>query len=63
MNNIRYYRLHKKISKYMLVKQTGLTYKTISNAEDCCTDVKISTLRRIADALGVGVEDLVEDME
>ena len=51
------------ISKYMLAKQTGLTYKTISNAEDCCTDVKISTLRRIADALGVGIEDLVEDME
>lgn len=48
------------VTKYMLRKKTGLSMTTITDVENG-VDVRVSTLYKIADALGVKVTDLFEE--
>lgn len=60
-NNIKQLLAARKMSVYRLAKETGLTYPTASKlvkAVEIPADTRYDTLRRIADALGVGVEEL-----
>lgn len=47
----------KNVRRYGLAKRTGLNYHTLINIENG-GDVKLSTLKKIADALGVSVKEL-----
>ena len=47
----------KGVSKYQLAKKAGLQYRTIPAIEKG-SDVKLSTLKRIADVLDVSVKEL-----
>lgn len=51
--------LQKDVRRYGLAKKTGLNYHTLINIENG-GDVKLSTLKKIADALGVSVKDLIK---
>lgn len=50
----------KNVTRYQLAKKTGLQYRTIPAIENG-GDVKLSTLKRIADVLGVNIKDLFSD--
>lgn len=50
----------KGISKYKLAKKAGLQYRTIPAIEKG-SDVKLSTLKRLADVLQISVKDLFAD--
>ncbi len=61
MLNIEKQRTQKELSKNMLCKKSGITlkaYLAIINAGD----VKLSTLKKIAKALEVKVQDLFDDV-
>lgn len=51
--------LQKDVRRYRLVKKIGLNYHTLINIENG-GDVKLSTLKKIADALGVSVKELIK---
>ena len=59
MLNVKKVRTEKHISKYMLSKLTGITRSALT-AVEAGGDVKLSTLYKIAEALGVDVVDLFE---
>lgn len=49
------------ISQDKLSKMAGITLHTITKIESGATpDPRIETLKKIADALGVGVDDLIK---
>jgi transcriptional regulator with XRE-family HTH domain len=58
--NIRRYRAKLGVSQDKLSKLAEITVHTLSKIESGATpDPRIETLKRIAAALGVGVEDLI----
>lgn len=58
MNKIEQVREKKGMSRYRLAKLTGLNYVSIWKVENG-GDIKLSNLRKIAEALGVEVKDLI----
>ena len=58
VNKIEQVREKKGISRYRLAKLTGLNYVSIWKVENG-GDIKLSNLRKIAEALGVEVKDLI----
>ena len=60
-NNIRKFRNKLKISQDTLSKKTGLAFHTIAKIESGVTpDPRIGTVNRIADVLGVTLDDLIK---
>jgi transcriptional regulator with XRE-family HTH domain len=59
--NIKKYREKKGISQDKLSKLAGITLHTITKIESGATpDPRIETVKKIADALGVSVDDLLK---
>jgi DNA-binding XRE family transcriptional regulator len=59
--NIKKYRGKMGISQDKLSKLAGITLHTITKIESGATpDPRIETIRKIADSLGVGVDDLLK---
>ena len=59
--NIKKYREKKGISQDRLSKLAGITLHTITKIESGATpDPRIKTVKKIADALGVSVDDLIK---
>jgi len=59
--NIKKYREKKGISQDKLSKLAGITLHTITKIESGATpDPRIETVKKIADALGVSVDDLIK---
>jgi len=59
-NNIKKYRKKLGISQDKLSKLAGMTFHTITKIESGATpDPRIETVKKIADALGVGIDDLM----
>ena len=56
---IKFERGKQKISQLELALKTGLTTRTVSRIECGTIDTKLSTLIKIADALGVKITDLL----
>lgn len=60
-NNIRKYRNKLGISQDVLSKRANLAFHTIAKIEAGSTpDPRIETVKKIADALGVSLDDLME---
>jgi transcriptional regulator with XRE-family HTH domain len=58
--NIKKYRAKLGISQDKLSKLAGITLHTIAKIESGATpDPRIKTIKKIADALGVGIDDLI----
>jgi transcriptional regulator with XRE-family HTH domain len=58
--NIKKYREKLGISQDKLSKMAGVTLHTIAKIENGSTpDPRVETLRKIANALGVGIDDLI----
>ena len=58
--NIKKYREKKGISQDKLSKLAGITLHTITKIESGATpDPRIETVKKIADALGISVDDLL----
>ena len=57
---ITYERVKKQLSQLELSLQSGLTTRTLSRIESGTIDPKISTLKRIADALCIAIADLLK---
>jgi transcriptional regulator with XRE-family HTH domain len=59
--NIKKYRAKLGISQDKLSKLAGITLHTITKIESGATpDPRIKTIKKIADALGVGIDDLMK---
>lgn len=59
--NIRKYRKKKGVSQDKLSKIAGVTYNTIIKIESGATsNPRVETLKQIADALGVKIDDLIK---
>lgn len=59
--NMKKYREKLGVSQDKLSKMAGITLHTITKIESGATpDPRIETLKKIADALGVGVDDLIK---
>jgi len=59
--NIKKYRAKLGISQDKLSKLAGITLHTITKIESGATpDPRIETVKKIADALGVSIDDLME---
>jgi len=59
--NIKKYRDKMGISQDKLSKLAGITLHTITKIESGATlDPRIETVKKIADALGVGIDDLMK---
>lgn len=56
---IKFERGKQKISQLELALKTGLTTRTVSRIECGTIDPKLSTLIKIADALGIKIMDLL----
>lgn len=60
--NIKKYRKEKGISQDKLSKMADVTYNTIIKIESGAThNPRVETLKQIADALGVGIDDLIRE--
>lgn len=60
--NMRKFRKLRSLSQDKLAKMTGLSFPTIAKIESGKTaNPSVYTLKRIADALGVGIEKLLEE--
>lgn len=59
-NKIRYERVRKHLSQEKLAELANLNMRSISTIECGTTDVKFTTLNKIANALGVEIKTLVE---
>lgn len=60
-NNIKKYRQKIGISQDKLSKLADITYNTIIKIESGATyNPRVETLKQIADALGVGIDDLMK---
>lgn len=61
-NNIKKYRKKLGISQDKLSKLANITYNTIIKIESGATyNPRVETLKQIADALGVGIDDLMKE--
>lgn len=59
--NIKKYRKKKGISQDKLSKIADITYNTIIKIESGATyNPRVETLKQIADALGIGIDDLMK---
>ena len=59
--NIKKYRAKRKISQDKLSKLAGITLHTLTKIESGATpDPRIQTVRKIADALGVSIDNIVK---
>ena len=59
--NIKKYRLELGVSQDKLSKLAGITLHTIAKIESGSTlDPRVETLKRIADALGCSIDDLLK---
>ena len=59
--NIKKYRRKLGISQDKLSKLAGMTFHTITKIESGATpDPRIETVKKIADALGVSIDDLMK---
>ena len=59
--NIKKYRGKMGISQDMLSKLAGITLHTITKIESGATlDPRIETVKKIADALGISIDDLMK---
>ncbi len=59
--NIKKYRQQLGISQDKLSKLAGMTFHTITKIESgATTDPRIETVKKIADALGVSIDDLMK---
>lgn len=59
--NIKKYRKKLEISQDKLSKLAGMTFHTITKIESGATpDPRIKTVKKIADALGVSIDDLIK---
>ena len=59
--NIKKYREKKGISQDKLSKLAGITFHTITKIESGATpDPRIETVKKIADALGINIDDLLK---
>ena len=54
-------RLRKGLSVRTLARRAGMSYTFLSNVENGKADPSLSTLRRLAKALGVTVCELIEE--
>lgn len=63
MNPIRYYRRMKGLTLKCLAEKTGLTEPSLCRYEHDQREMKIKTAARIAAALGIRMEDLVNEKE
>jgi transcriptional regulator with XRE-family HTH domain len=61
-NNIRRYRLREGLTLRQLGERAGVSASLISQIENGHTDPSISSLRRIAEALGVSIFYLLDDV-
>ena len=60
-NNLKKYRNQKGVSQVKLSKLADITYNTITKLESGATkNPRVETLRFIAKALGVSVDDLIK---
>ena len=59
--NIRILRAEQKISQDELAHRAGLQRSHMSNLENAKTDIKISTIEKLAKALGVKPHELLKD--
>lgn len=60
--NIKYYRAKIGLSQEKLAQRASVTYSSLSKIEaGYHTDPRLSTLKKIADALGVTIDDLIKD--
>lgn len=59
-NNIKLKRIAKRIKQKDMAKTLGITQQYLSKLESGNVDLKISTLKQIADVLDVSVGDLIE---
>ena len=60
--NIKKYREKKRISQDKLSKLAGITLHTITKIESGATpDLRIETVKKIADALDISVDDLLKE--
>ena len=59
--NIKKYRKKKGITQDKLSKMADITYNTIIKIESGVTyNPRVETLKQIADALGIGIDDLMK---
>lgn len=59
--NIRKYRLERKLSQEKLARLADLSFPTIAKIESGETsDPRIETVKKIADVLGVSIDDLMK---
>lgn len=59
-NNIKLKRVAKSIKQKDMAKTLGITQQYLSKLESGNVDLKMSTLKQIADILDVSVGDLIE---
>ncbi len=59
-NKIRYERVRRHLSQEKLAELANINMRSVSTIECGTTDVKFTTLNKIADALGVELKNLVE---
>lgn len=59
-NKIRYERVRRHLSQEKLAELANINMRSVSTIECGTTDVKFTTLNKIAKALGVEVKTLVE---
>lgn len=57
--NLIYHRAQARLTRDELAVKSGVTYNTIWRTEEDLTTPSVPTLRVIADALGVGLYDLL----
>jgi len=55
---LRRFRREKGITRYRLGKLAGISTQAVSNLEQRGSDPKLSTLHKLARALGVGIDEL-----
>ena len=58
---LREWRLRRVLTQEGLAKRSGVTEATISRIESGQREARISTVRRLAEALGIAPEELVEE--
>lgn len=59
-NNIKLERVAKRIKQKDMAKTLGITQQYLSKLESGNVDLKMSTLKQIADILDVSIGDLIE---
>lgn len=60
-NRVREVREKAGLSQQTLAERAGLAIRTVSALENGVVDVRLSTMKAIADVLGVSVTDLIDE--